>query len=102
MTPELSILMNGVKSLPCETSRRMMLRTLRVMAGSRVFLPLRELAPPGEVDIAVSMLDAHMLRRDARDALMQRLQCGRTRAYKLLRLAMDARRGRLGGVRVGQ
>jgi hypothetical protein len=91
MDPDLCDLLRVVSALPCAYSRRAMIRGLQGLAGRRVYIARRDLLAPDEAALAVSLLDT-MTRGEACEALMVRLQCQRSKAYRLIRDALDARR----------
>lgn len=91
---DLHLLLRGVQQLPCSYSRRAMLRTLRALAGKRIYVSRKELVKPDELALALDLL-SQMRVNEVRDALMTRLACRKTKAYKLITLALEARRGTL-------
>lgn len=91
---DLQQLLRGVQELPCTYSRRAMLRTLRALAGRRLYISRKQLVAPDELAIALDLL-GQMRVTEVRDALMVRLGCRKTKAYKLITLALEARRGAL-------
>jgi hypothetical protein len=90
MDPDLCDLLRVVSALPCAYSRRAMVRGLQGMAGKRVYIAHRDILASDEVSLAVSLLET-MARDEARDALMARLQCRRSKAYRLIRDALRVR-----------
>ena len=90
MNAELSDLLRVVHGLPCSYSRKAMIRGLQGLAGRRVWIARRDLLAPDEVALAVVLLDT-MTRGEACEALMVRLQCQRTKAYRLIRDALAVR-----------
>lgn len=90
MAADLADLMRVVSTLPCAYSRRAMVRGLQGLAGRRVYIARRDLLAPEEVGLAVALLDT-MTRAEASEALMVRLQCQRSKAYRLIRDALAVR-----------
>lgn len=93
INPDLRDLLAAVQSLPCSDSRRSMMRTLRNMAGRRLYIARREVVAPAQLALAVDLLNQRMRVADCRDALMIRLAIGKTAAYKLIGAALQARAG---------
>lgn len=93
MSPELRELLDGVQSLPCEHSRRAMMRTIRGLAGRRLYIARRELVAPEQLALAVKLLDQRMRVAECRDALMVRLGVSRRTAYHLITAALQVRGG---------
>ena len=93
INPDLRDLLAAVQSLPCSDSRRSMMRTLRNMAGRRLYIARREVVAPDQLALAVDLLIQRMRVADCRDALMIRLAIGKTAAYKLIGAALQARAG---------
>ena len=100
INPDLRDLLAAVQSLPCSDSRRSMMRTLRNMAGRRLYIARREVvaggvgtSAPDQLALAVDLLNQRMRVADCRDALMIRLTIGKTAAYKLIGAALQARAG---------
>ena len=90
--PDVADLIRAVEALPCSYSRRQMLRSLQGMAGRRFFISRRDLVAPSESALAVTLL-AQMTIAETRDALMQRIGCGKSKAYRLITAALQARAG---------
>lgn len=90
--PYVRELLDAVRKLPCDFSRRQMQRTLQRMTGHRLYITRRDLVAPDELAIALTLM-TQMRMAEARDALMQRLGCGRTKAYRLITSALQARAG---------
>lgn len=90
--PDVQELLRAVDSLPCSYSRRAMRRALRSLVGRRLYLNRRDLVAPDELALAITLV-GQMRIADARDALMTRLGCAKTKAYGLLTDALKARAG---------
>lgn len=88
---EVRALLDAINGLPCGLSRQLMLRTLRSLAGRRLYITRRDIVAPEQVALAVSLLNT-MRVSEARDALMVRLGCERTKAYAVISAALQARR----------
>lgn len=82
-----------------EWQRRALVRVLRRRVGGRIFFARRDLQRPAELALAVDLM-GQMPMADASKALQARLSCRKTKAYKLLGLALQARskQVRSGGV----
>lgn len=93
MSPELRELLEGVQALPCADSRRAMMRTIRGLAGRRLYITRRELVAPEQLALAVKLLDQRMRVVECRDALMVRLGCSMRNAYRLITAALQVRAG---------
>jgi hypothetical protein len=66
-------------------------RMLRTMAGTRLHLSKRDLIKPGHVAMTQKLLDDGLTRADVQRALCVRVQVSRTKAYRLVRIALEAR-----------
>jgi len=93
ISPELRELLAAVQALPCVDSRRSMMRTLRGLAGRRLYIARRDVVAPDQLALAVDLLNQRMRVADCRDALMVRLGIKKTGAYKLITAALQTRAG---------
>lgn len=91
---EMQELLRGVDALPCEYSRRQMRRTLKQLAGKRLYISRRDLVAPDELALALTLI-GQMRVSEASKALQIRLQCQKTKAYKLIAGALQARAGQI-------
>lgn len=66
-------------------------RAIKAMAGKRYRFTHSEIVHPEQLALAVKLLNQGMSRADAREALMERLQVRKSKAYKLLAEALSAR-----------
>ena len=92
VNPDLQELLNGVNSLPCSYSQKQMLRVLRGLAGRRLYITRRELVAPDQLALAMRLMN-EMRMNEAASALMVRLHVGKSKAYKLITAALQARAG---------
>lgn len=95
MSRERRDLLAQVERELCACCRPALWRVAHRFVGQRVRMRFRDIVEPDHLALAVSLLDAGMSRPDARVAIMERLQVRRTKAYCLLRAALDARRDRV-------
>lgn len=76
----------------CACCRPAVRRVASRFKGQRFRVTYRDVVLPERLALAVRMLDSGMTRRDARAALEERLQIGKTTASALVGAALDARR----------
>jgi len=93
VSEDLRELLKVVHKLPCIDSRRLVMRTLRSMVGRRLYIAKSAVVAPDRLELALSLLATRGVAA-TREALMIRLSCGKTTAYKLISAALQARAGR--------
>lgn len=67
-------------------------RAVKALAGKRYRFRCSEVIHPEQLALAVNLLNQGMSRADARQALMERLQIRKSKAYQLLAEALNARK----------
>lgn len=86
-------LLGEIDRIPgCERTKAEVRRILGTLAGRKVYISLAATTKAAEVDLAVTMLDSGRTVAQTRDALMATIQARRSKAYKLIGLALNARR----------
>lgn len=85
-------LLDAVHTLPCTYSRKQVLRALKGLAGRRLFIARRAVVAPDELALAAALMDERPM-AEAVHALCVRLQCGKSKAYRLITAALQARSG---------
>lgn len=94
MNPELRELVDAARSLPCEASRRAMIKAFHRVAGHRLWINRRDLVRefelPRQVQLASRLIE-QMSVAEARAALMARLGFGQTKAHDLILAALEER-----------
>ena len=86
-----NFLMELERSL-CACCRPAVRRVASRFKGQRFRVTYRDVVLPERLALAVRMLDSGMTRGEARHALEERLQIGKTTASALIGAALDARR----------
>lgn len=94
MNPEMRELIDAARNLPCETSRRVMIRAFYRVAGHRLWISRRDLVRefelPRQVQLASQLIE-QMSVAEARAALMERLGFQKSKAHDLILAALAAR-----------
>lgn len=71
--------------------KRAMVRVLQRFVGCRIYIAHRDVGAPADVALALNLLAEGRPRAEIRGALMTRLGCRKTKAYKLITQAIELR-----------